>query len=151
MNPEQKQKLKEMDDETLLVNLAIAFSYTDDIQLGSYHRGHLMKIFDELNLDHINESKKGLYYTPPLDHYFNEVKEKVIEIWKECDNQFGYVDEKVNAIKDVQNIEDNFMYIIATFDLSKQIQLSARLSTPTRRAIRQRMEAGCHPKEFIVF
>jgi hypothetical protein len=83
-----------------------------------------------------------LYYTPPTDKQFIELKEKAIKIWQTYDNQFGYVDEKVNSIKDIKNIEDNFMFIVAMFDPDNQAKLSSMLSQETRKAVSDRMIAG---------
>lgn len=93
----------------------------------------------------------SLYYTPPNDKAFNELKEKAIKIWQEYDNTYGYVDEKVNKIKDLENIRDNFMFMVAMFDISNQIKLASLISDETRRAVNARMEAGGQPKAFNVF
>ena len=92
-----------------------------------------------------------LYYTPPEEKQFNELKEKAIEIWNTYDNKFGYVDEKVNRIKDMQNIEDNFMYMIAMFDISNQRKLAMKLSDETRKAVSDRIIDGGTPDEYNVF
>ena len=52
-----------------------------------------------------------LYYIPPEDKQFEEVKEKAIEIWNEYDNTYGYASEKVDRIKNIKNVDGNFMYI----------------------------------------
>ena len=90
-----------------------------------------------------------LYYTPPTDEQFDELKEKAIKIWRQYDNTFGYVDEKVNSIKDLQNAGDNFMYIIAMFDMLNQTKLADMLSNETRTAVRDRMIDG--ENDYIVF
>ena len=92
-----------------------------------------------------------LYYTPPTDKQFNELKEKAIEVWKEYDNQYGYVDEKVNAIKDIGNIQDNFMYMVAMFDSDNQRKLAEKLSQETRKSVRERMIDGENEEQNIVF
>lgn len=92
-----------------------------------------------------------LYYTPPTDQQFNEVKEKSIKIWNTYDNQFGYVDEKVNRIKDIKNIEDNFMYMIAMFDGDNQAKLAQLLTDETRKAVSDRMIDGGNPPEYNPF
>jgi len=92
-----------------------------------------------------------LYYTSPPDDQFQELKEKAIEIWSGHDNTFGYVDEKVGAIKDIQNVKDNFMYIVSMFDLFNQKKLANNLSDDTRESIRERMIDGGTPEHFIVF
>ena len=40
---------------------------------------------------------KKLYYTPPSEECFNELKQKAIEIWQSYDNTYGYVDAEDNG------------------------------------------------------
>lgn len=47
------------------------------------------------------------YYKAPSQEVFEDIKKNAIKIWKTYDNEFGYVDEKVNRIKDIQNVSDN--------------------------------------------
>ena len=96
-------------------------------------------------------SKQRLYYTPPTEEQFNELKEKAIGIWNAYDNEFGYVDEKVNSIKDIKNIQDNFMYILAMFDISNQRKLADKLSDETKLAVRERLIDGGNPEYLIDF
>ena len=67
-----------------------------------------------------------LYYTAPSDEIFEEVKQKAIEVWSGYDNQYGYVDEKVGQIKDIKNIQDNVMFIVAMFDSNNQKKLAEK-------------------------
>ncbi len=92
-----------------------------------------------------------LYYTPPPNDQFKEVKECAIKVWQRYDNEFGYVDEKVNRIKDLKNVGDNFMYIVAMFDVHNQIRLAFALNKETKLAIRERMIDGGMPEEYIYF
>jgi hypothetical protein len=92
-----------------------------------------------------------LYYTAPNDEQFKELKEKAIEIWQTYDNTFGYVDEKINRIKDIPNVNDNFMYIVAMFDIINQRKLADSLSEETRKQVRDRMIDGGTPIDYIVF
>lgn len=92
-----------------------------------------------------------LYYTPPKDDQFNELKEKAIEVWSDYDNTYGYVDEKVNQIKDIKNAGDNFMYIVAMFDQDNQGKLAKKLSEKTRESVKERMIDGGHSPEYIIF
>ncbi|KKM05799.1 hypothetical protein LCGC14_1750410 [marine sediment metagenome] len=96
-------------------------------------------------------SKQRLYYTPPTEEQFNELKEKTIEIWNTYDNEFGYVDEKVNSIKDIKNIQDNFIYMVAMFDIVNQRNLADKLSDETRQAVRERLINGGQPEYLINF
>jgi len=92
-----------------------------------------------------------LYYTPPTDEQFNEMRTQAIKIWKSYDDTHGYATGKIERIKDIQNVEDNFMYIVAMFDSSNQTKLAFSLSAKTRLAVRERMIDGGQPLEFIVF
>ena len=91
------------------------------------------------------------YYDAPTDEQFKEVKEKAIEIWSGYDNQFWYADEKIGAIKDINNISDNFMYIVSMFDSSNQRKLAVMLSDETNLAIRERMVAGGASPDHTIF
>lgn len=95
-----------------------------------------------------------LYYTPPEDKYFNELKEKAIELWYKVDSdndKFGYASSKVSRIESISNIQDNFMYIVSMFDIDNQKLLANELSFECRQAIRDRMEDGGTPSQYIVF
>lgn len=63
----------------------------------------------------MNENKK-LYYMPPTDEVFNEVKNSAIEIWREYDDTYGYASEKISQIKNISNVRDNFMFMVARSD-----------------------------------
>lgn len=95
-----------------------------------------------------------LYYTPPRDELFMELKEQCIKLWPEIDSdhdKYGYATEKINQIKDIQNVGDNFMYMVAMFDHNNQQLLANSLSDECRGAIRERMIAGGNPEWSIVF
>ncbi len=95
-----------------------------------------------------------LYYTPPTDEQFNELKEKAMELWKEVDSdndKFGYATEKINRIKDIENVSDNFMYMVAMFDQGNQALLAYKLSEDTRKEIRERMIDGGMELYYIPF
>lgn len=87
----------------------------------------------------------NLYYTPPTNEQFNELREKSIEIWNTYDNTYGYADEKINRIKDIKNVEDNFMFMVAMFDINNQAKLAKKLSPETKEAVSLRMIAGGNP------
>lgn len=96
----------------------------------------------------------NLYYTPPLDDQFEEVKKEAINLWKEVDSdndKYGYASGKISQIKDIKNVLDNFMYMIAMFDIGNQTILAVRLSKETRLAIRERMTDGGTPFDYIRF
>lgn len=84
----------------------------------------------------------NLYYTAPTDEIFEEIKEGAIEIWNTYDDTHGYASEKIDKIKDMGNISDNAMYIVAMFDINNQGKLSAILSEEARKEISDRIIAG---------
>jgi len=91
------------------------------------------------------------YYTPPSDKIFEEIKEKSIEIWKTYDDSYGYATEKTDRIKDLKNIQDNGMTMVAMFDSENQVKLANTLSDEAKMAIRDRMIAGGTPPQYITF
>ena len=95
-----------------------------------------------------------LYYTPPTNEQFNELKEKAIELWREVDtdnDKYGYASDKIGRIKDIENVSDNFMYMVAMFDIHNQAKLAEKLSEETREAVRKRMIDGGNPPKYIKF
>lgn len=95
--------------------------------------------------------KENIYYLAPDENIFQELKEGAINIWKTYSDEFGYSSEKINSIKDVKNVSDNFMFLVAMFDGQNQRLLSSILSEECKKEIRIRMEAGGMPKEYIHF
>ena len=63
------------------------------------------------------------YYTAPKQEIFEAIKTASIKLWQTYDNEFGYVDEKVDRIKDIRNIRDNTCYMVAMFDRNNQFKL----------------------------
>lgn len=94
---------------------------------------------------------KNLYYTPPTDEIFSEVKEKAIQIWLSYEIIGDGIREKVVNLKKLENITDNFMYIVALFDSNNQARLAAKLSDEARFAVRQRLIAGGAETNLIFF
>ena len=87
-----------------------------------------------------------LYYTPPPQNIFDEVKIASIDLWTKMD-----ATGKINSIKDVQNIRDNFMYMVAMFDIHNQLKLRNKLSKEAVEEISARIKDGGTPDEFNVF
>lgn len=83
-----------------------------------------------------------LYYTAPIDELFEEMKKACMEQWATHDNKYGYVDEKTSRIKDINNIKDNFMYMLAMFDIYGQHAVLNKISSEARQAVRERMVSG---------
>ena len=70
------------------------------------------------------------------------MKKACMEVWGEKGNEGGYRDEKIDRIKDIGNIQDNFMYMFAMFDENNQRQVVEKLSGESRKAVRERMISG---------
>ena len=97
-----------------------------------------------------NKTMRNLYYIAPDQDIFEEVKSKCMEIWDTYDDEYGYASQKKNQI-DVENVSDNFMYMIAMFDSQNQRKLSSMLSEESKKQIRDRMLDGGTPIEYIYF
>lgn len=85
---------------------------------------------------------QDLYYTAPHDELFNDLKSASIALWKTYDNTYGYADEKINQIKDLENIKDNFMYMFAMFDVHNQWRILNAVLEETAEALLLRLPAG---------
>lgn len=73
-------------------------------------------------------------FKKPSDEVFDEVKQKSIEVWKENhSDEFGYVTEKVNSIKDVENVGDNILFIVSKFDTTNKARLFLKLNHEARK------------------
>lgn len=90
-----------------------------------------------------------LYYTPPTDDIFNEVRNCAIQIWRGYDDTYNYATEKISRIEDIGNVGDNLMYIVAMFDMPNQTKLGAMLSEDARDAIFRRMLDGGNDMRYI--
>lgn len=77
------------------------------------------------------------YYTAPPQEVFDDIKENATKIWQTHDNTYGYVDEKVGCIKDLENIKDNAWYIVAMFDSNNQQKLLSMVKPETAEMIRR--------------
>lgn len=77
------------------------------------------------------------YYEAPSQKMFDDVKRLSIEIWNTYDNTYGYVDEKVDRIKDITNVRDNCAFIVAMFDIHNQRRLLDMADGPTRDYLKQ--------------
>lgn len=82
------------------------------------------------------------FYTAPDQDVFDEIKAKSIEIWQTYDNTYGYVDEKVNRIKEITNIEDNAWYIVAMFDFDNQMILLNSVNKKTQKVLLEVLKFG---------
>lgn len=91
----------------------------------------------------------ALYYTPPTETAFEDMKKSCIELWRTKGNAGGYSDEKIHRIENIQNISDNFMYMFAMLDINNQRIVADKLSPETKKAVRERMVDGGNPEYLI--
>jgi hypothetical protein len=94
---------------------------------------------------------KRLYYTPPDERMFNELKASAIQLWTAIERNEGDAEDKLTQIQGMQNIEDNFMYIVAMFDEGNREKLADMLSGKTRKAVSLRMIDGRQPEHLNPF
>lgn len=95
-----------------------------------------------------------LWYTPPTDKQFKELRDVVVQVFlmRELDdNSHGYVSEKIKTIKGLTNSGSDFMYLAQMLHPNTRKLITNALSDETRTAIRERMlDGGCNP-EFIFY
>lgn len=91
----------------------------------------------------------GIYYEAPAQPLFDEMKTACTAQWNTHDNTYGYVDEKVARIKDIGNVKDNFMYMLAMFDEYGMRAIIDNASDEMREAIRVRMVDGGNEDWFM--
>lgn len=73
----------------------------------------------------------------PTDEVFEEMKQAATKIWSGCDNEFGYVDEKMDRINARVNIQDNAMVFYREFDHINQAKMREGLSDEALNYIRK--------------
>lgn len=77
------------------------------------------------------------YYTAPSDAVFEEIKARAIEIWQTYDDTYGYATEKIERVKSITNVKDNWGFIVGMFDSPNQQKLLAKLSPEAREKVAQ--------------
>ena len=76
------------------------------------------------------------YYQAPPQAIFEDIKEKAIKLWNTYDDTYGYATEKIDRIKDIENVKDNAWYIVAMFDPINIEKLMLLVEEDTAEAIR---------------
>jgi hypothetical protein len=61
------------------------------------------------------------YYTAPPQEVFDDIKQAAMAIWNTYSDP--YKAEKLNRIRDVQNVKDNAWFLVAMFDHPNQQRL----------------------------
>lgn len=91
-----------------------------------------------------------LYYTAPSDEAFEEMKQACLTVWEKYATSPEYLKEKTDRIKDIENIQDNFMFMFAMFDHFNQYEVVKILSEETKNALRERMVAGGNDNYYLI-
>ncbi len=82
-------------------------------------------------------AKYPVYYTAPDDDVFNELREAAIDRWNDMD--YPGATHYADSLPHTLNITDNFMHILASFDVNMQIEVVKKLSAETKAEIRKRL------------
>ncbi len=91
----------------------------------------------------------NFYYQAPSDELFNELKQAALTLWAQYDEL--YAEGKISRIKTLENVQDNFMYMVAMFDWPNQSKLAQALSPECRLAVAERYQAGGANDEYNMF
>ena len=91
-----------------------------------------------------------LYYTPPSNEAFEDLKAQAIAKWSTMGDEPSYAEEKIGRIKDIKNISDNFMMMFAMFDMHNQRLVGEKLKEETKKAINARLKAGGSPDYLFI-
>ena len=91
-----------------------------------------------------------LYYTPPSDKLFLELKCAAIDVWREVGSDPSYIHEKVSYIDKMTNVGDNFMTIFALFDMHNQRRCGEKLSKECKDAINEQLIDGGSPEYLLI-
>ena len=85
------------------------------------------------------KTSEELFYIPPSDTCFDELKEVCIRFWETFDNQFSYVTEKIDSIKDLPNEGSNFVSMVQMIHPISRKLIANVLSLETRNEISMRL------------
>ena len=91
-----------------------------------------------------------LFYTPPKDECFEELRTICIRFWRSFD-EVEYVEEKINRIKNLTNNGADFVMMVQMIHpVSRQV-IAKLLSLETRNEISMRMYGWEQENEFDFF
>jgi hypothetical protein len=97
------------------------------------------------------EKSVKLFYTPPREESFNELREVCIRFWNTFDDKFGYATEKIDRIKDLPNDGPNFVMMVQMIHPVAREVISKLLSLETRNEISMRLYGWEKEDEFDFF
>jgi hypothetical protein len=73
--------------------------------------------------------------TPSIE-IFNDMKQAATQVWGTYDNEYGYVDEKLNYVNGLNNIQDNAMVFYRMFDWENQRKFKQLVNEETLEYIK---------------
>lgn len=76
--------------------------------------------------------------TPSIE-IFNDMKQAAIQVWRAYDNEYGYVDEKLNYVNGLSNIQDNAMVFYRMFDWENQRKFKQLVNEETIEYIKNNL------------
>lgn len=88
-----------------------------------------------------------LYSIAPSDDCFNDMKAAAMVVWNKY--REPYRSQKLERVKDIKNVADNFIYIFAMFDTENQIKVVAQLKEETKEALRERLVSGGNSERYL--
>jgi len=94
-----------------------------------------------------------LFYTPPKDSVFDELKRACLKFWTVCFKEDGsdYVDEKVNRIKNLENEGSNFISMVQMIHPNSRILIAKQLSYKTKYEVSRRLYGSGSEDEYDHF
>jgi hypothetical protein len=93
-----------------------------------------------------------LFYKPPKDESFNELREVCIKFWNTFfSDDEDYRDEKIGRIMDLPNTGSNFISMVQMIHPVSHEVIAKSLSLETRNAISMRLHGWETEKEFDFF
>lgn len=92
-----------------------------------------------------------LYYVAPKNEIFNELKMAAIKIWETYDDTYNYATKKISQVSGMENVGDNFMYMVAMFDRQNMKKLSELISEECSKEVRERLLSVDYPNEYNCF
>jgi hypothetical protein len=94
-----------------------------------------------------------LFYTPPNDKVFEELKNACIKFWTICFKEDGkdYVDEKVSRINSLKNEGSNFISMVQMIHPNSRILIAKQLSYETRYEVSRRLYGSGSEDEYDHF
>lgn len=91
-----------------------------------------------------------LFYKPPKDECFEELREICIRFWRSFD-EVEYVEEKINRIKSLKNEGSDFVMMVQMIHPVSREIISKLLSLETRNEISMRLYGWETENEFDFF